>query len=150
MGKVVQELLGKQQIQEPYRYGHRVSINAVNYYKIKDELWNRDEPNITKHKKEDTGRIKNDPAEQTKTKNFLVTCIHPLQSEPYILRSLCKIYTGQIAEKTVIVKEAVEIGKKEMSSFQSSLPEGSQSKTKKQVVTVKTPKKAKKKGCGGI
>ena len=28
-GKVLQKLLGKQQIQEPYRYGQRVSKNAM-------------------------------------------------------------------------------------------------------------------------
>ena len=33
-GKVLQKLLGKQQIQEPYRYGQRVSKNAMKYYKI--------------------------------------------------------------------------------------------------------------------
>ena len=33
-GKVLQKLLGKQQIQEPYRHGQRVSKNAMKYYKI--------------------------------------------------------------------------------------------------------------------
>ena len=37
-----------------------------------------------------------------------------------------------------------------MSSFQTSLPEGSWSKIKKERVTMKAPKKTKKKDCGGV
>lgn len=43
-----------------------------------------------------------------------------------------------------------KVGKKEMSSFQTSLPEGTWSKIKKERVTMKAPKKAKKKDCGGV
>ena len=100
---------------------------------------------MTKHKEESTARIKNDQVDRTKLKNFLITCIHPLQGESHTLTSLCSIYTGQIAEKTVNVNKAVEIGKKQMKSFQRSLPEGFWSKMKREVVTMKTSKQAMKK-----
>ena len=106
-----------------------------------DKLRNRDELNMTKHKEEKTLR----GLDRTKLKNLLLTCILPLQSESYILTSICNICTGQIAEKSVNVKNALEIGKKQMKSFQRSLPEGLRLKIKREVVTMKTPKEAKKK-----
>ena len=70
-----------------------------------DELWNSDEPNMRKHKKENTWRIKNEQAYQTRLKDFLITCIYSLQSESHTLTSLWKTCTGQVAEKTVNVKK---------------------------------------------
>ena len=95
----------------------------------------------------DTLRNRDEPS---KLKNFLITRIHPLQSECDTLTSLCNIYTGQIAEKIVNVNKAVEIGKKQMDLFQISLPGGFRSKIKKEVVSMKTPKEAKKKSCAGV
>ena len=48
------------------------------------------------------------------------------------------------------VNKAVELGKKQMKSFHSSLSEGFRSKIKREVVTMKTPKEAKKKSLRGI
>ena len=46
--------------------------------------------------------------------------------------------------------KAIETGKNQKNLFQSSLPEDFWSKIKKEVVTMKTPKEAKKKSCGDI
>ena len=61
-----------------------------------DNLRNRDEPNMAKHKEGNTAIIKNNQADHTKLKSFLITGIHPLQSESHTLTSLCNIYTSQI------------------------------------------------------
>ena len=110
-----------------------------------DVLRNKNEKIMKTHKEETSGRIKNDQVDQTKLKNFLITCIHPLESKSHTLSSLYNIYTGQIAGKTINVNKAVDIGKEQMKSFQSNLPEGFRSKLKKEVVTMKTPKEVKNK-----
>lgn len=59
-----------------------------------DNLWNRDESNITNHKEANTARIKNHQVHRTKLKDFLIASIHPLQRESHILTNPCNIYTG--------------------------------------------------------
>lgn len=68
--------------------------------------------------KENKVRAKNDQVDKNKSKNVLITCIHTLQNKSYTLFSLCNIYTGQIADKTVNVNTPVEIGRRQMTSFE--------------------------------
>ena len=129
-GKGPTEIIGKTKNQRAMQVWIKRQYKCSEVLHNLNELRNRDGPNLTNHKEENTGRIKNDQVDQTKLKNFLLTLIHPLQSESHTLTSPWNIYSGQIVEKTLNVNKAVETGKKQMNSLQSSSPEGFRSKTK--------------------
>ena len=92
---------------------------------------------MTTHKEEKDGRMKADLIDKVKLQNFLETCLHPLNCSNHPESTLCNIYTGQLSGIKVNVNKSVEIGTKQMVSFQRSLPDGFRSTIKKEVVTMK-------------
>ena len=102
-----------------------------------DSIREKDESTITNHKEETVGRMKADEIDKVKLQNFLQTCLHPLQDSNHPKNALCNIYTGQMADSKVNVNKSVEIGKKQMASYQASLPDGFQTTITKEVVTMK-------------
>ena len=105
-----------------------------------DQVREKDENLMTTHKEEKAGRIKADIIDKVKLRNFLKTCLHPLdvsnhpdavqitkteQQSEYsgFPKALCNIYTGQISHSKVNVNDSVEKGKKLMVQFQNSLPD---------------------------
>ena len=102
-----------------------------------DSIREKDESTITNHKEETVGRMKADEIDKVKLQNFLQTCLHPLQDSNHPKNALCNIYTGQMAGSKVNVNKSVEIGKKQMASYQASLPDGFQTTITKEVVTMK-------------
>ena len=97
---------------------------------------------MTTHKEEKEGRMKADLTDKIKLRNFLETCLHPLDDQNHPKDAICNIYTGQMADSKVNVNKAFEIGKKQMASFQDSLPDGFRSTIKKEVVTTKETAKS--------
>ena len=83
------------------------------------------------HKEEKDGRMKADLIDKVKLQDFLETCLHPLNCSNHPESTLCNIYTGQLSGIKVNVNKSVEIGTKQMVSFQRSLPDGFRSTTKK-------------------
>ena len=92
---------------------------------------------MTTNKEEKEGRMKADLTDKIKLRKFLKTCLHPLDDQNHLKDALCNIYTGQMADSKVNVNKAVEIGKKQMASFQDSLPDGFRLTIKEEVVTMK-------------
>ena len=79
-----------------------------------DSIREKDESMMTTHKEEKEGRMKADLTDKIKLRNFLETCLHPLDNQNHPKDALCNIYTGQMADSKVNVNKAVEIGKKQM------------------------------------
>ena len=102
-----------------------------------DVLRENQEYTVTTHKEEKEGRMKADLTDKVKLHNFLETCIHPLDSVSHPKSALCNIYTGQLSETKVNVNKSVDIGTKQMVSFQKLLPDGFRSTIKKEVITMK-------------
>ena len=97
---------------------------------------------MTTNKEEKEGRMKADLTDKIKLRKFLKTCLHPLDDQNHLKDALCNIYTGQMADSKVNVNKAVEIGKKQMASFQDSLPDGFRLTIKEEVVTMKETAKS--------
>ena len=94
------------------------------------------------HKQESPSRIKSDRTDRIKLRNFLQTCIHPLDHNSHAPNKLINIYTGEISSCSNVNK-SLEIGQKQMSKFQESLPGGFHKPLKKLVVKMKCRKKGK-------
>ena len=100
---------------------------------------------MTTHKEEKDGWMKADLIDKMKLQNFPETCLHPLNCSNHPESTLCNIYTGQLSGIKVNVNKSVEIGTKQMVSFQRSLPDGFRSTIRKEVVTMKETGKSKNK-----
>ena len=79
---------------------------------------------MTTHKEEKDGWIKADLIDKMKLQNFPETGLHPLNCSNHPESILCNIYTGQLSGIKVNVNKSVEIGTKQMASFQRSLLDG--------------------------
>ena len=90
---------------------------------------------ITTHKEEKNGRMEADLIDKVKLQNFLETCLHPLNCSNHPERTLCNIHTGHLSGLKINVKKSVEIGTKQMVSFQRSLRDGFRSTIKKETIT---------------
>ena len=92
---------------------------------------------MTTHKEEKDGRMKADLIDKVKLQNVLETRLYPLNCSNHPESTLWNIYTGQLLGIKVNANKLVEIGTKQMVSFQKSLPDGFRSTIKKEFVTVK-------------
>ena len=101
--------------------------------------------NNDKHKEEGPGRISSDREDKLKLRSALKQCIHPLAIEEHSNNILVNIYTGEEADKDVNVNKSVEIGLKELKSFQESLPEGFRKTLSMKVITMRSKKNGKEK-----
>ena len=80
-----------------------------------DDLREKEEPIKTYFKEESHARIVSDEIDQENLRNFLKTCIHPLDVDSHHDKtSLCNIYTGQHATKAANVNKSVQLGSKQM------------------------------------
>ena len=77
-----------------------------------------------------------------KLQNFLKTCIHPLGCQNHQDGELFNIYNGKISGSTVNVNKSIDIGTRQKTEFQESLPDGFRCKIKKKVVTMKDTDKS--------
>ena len=74
-----------------------------------DDVRERDSTLKTHHKEELIGRINADENDRKKLRDFLKTCVHPLDIDSHDLSSgLLNIYTGGYAPKHVNVNKAVK------------------------------------------
>ena len=92
------------------------------------------------HKEEMKARIISDGADCESIRDKLKLCIDlldPTSHPPTIVN----IVSGQIADGTVNVQDAVAIGSKQMQEFEKSWPEGFRSTISKKVMTVSDSKK---------
>ena len=121
------------------------SCNTV--LKDLDDLREKEEPIKTYHKEESHARIASDEIDRENLRNFLKTCIHPLDvNSQQSKTSLCNIYTGQHAPKSVNVNKSVQLGSKQMKELEAALPERFHNTIQKKVVTMKEMKKKVKTG----
>ena len=110
------------------------------------KLRNKDKNPNQVHKEQTKGRISSDKKDQKKLKEFIKTCINPLDVESHSENILCNIHTGEIAASQVNTNKALEIGCSQLKSFRKSLPEGFRSTIKKAVVLIGSKTKASGKG----
>ena len=87
------------------------------------------------HKEEMSSRIKIDEEVRGSIRKVLKNCIHPLKPETHP-EPLVNIYTGNLAENSVNVFNALNIGKKQMVIFETSWPDGFYSPIKKEIKTM--------------
>ena len=97
------------------------------------------------HKEEGIGRIKSDENDRSKIENSLEKCIHPLETDNHGSNALVNIYTGEESNDLVNVDKAVEIGEKQMNTFQDSLPGSFRTPLSNQVVLMTSSKDKKTK-----
>ena len=105
------------------------------------------EPIKTYHKEESHARIVSDEIDQENLRNFLKTCIHPLDVDSHHNKtSLSNIYTGQHATKAANVNKSVQLGSKQMKEFEAVLPQHFHTTIQKTLVTMKEMEKKVKTG----
>ena len=97
------------------------------------------------YKEEAIGRIKSDENDRSKIENSLEKCIHPLETDNHGSNALVNIYTGEESNDLVNVDKAVEIGEKQMNTFQDSLPGSFRTPLSNQVVLMTSSKDKKTK-----
>lgn len=103
------------------------------------------EVDVTSHKEEKPSRIHGDNQDRSKIREKLQLCIQPLDNDDHP-KGLVNIQTGQIQPESVNVEHAVDIGKAQMITFESSLPSGFNAPLSKKVFTMAVTKKSIKVG----
>ena len=98
------------------------------------------------HKEEMKARIVSDGADRENIHKKLELCIDPLDPSSHP-PNVVNIVSGQVADSTVNVQEAVSIGKGMMKDFEKKWPEGFQNTISKRVIKVSDSKKHIKVGC---
>ena len=103
------------------RAGHIWAKSFYSYNTVLKDLDDMREKKVltkTYHKKESHARIVSDGIDQENLRNFLETCIHPLDVDSHQHKTcLCNIYTGQHAAKSANVNKSVQLGSKQMKEF---------------------------------
>ena len=92
------------------------------------------------HKEEMKARIASDGADRQSIQNKLKLCIDPLDPSSHP-PTIVNIVSGQVADDTVNVHDAVAIGTKQMQEFEKGWSEGFRSTISKKVKTVSDSKK---------
>ena len=106
-----------------------------------DSLRHKEEARSDMHKEEMPGRIKADLGDRVTIRNFLATCIHPLDASSQDPDKLVNIYSGAIANSGENVNRSLDIGRQQMYDFQRGLPEGFRTPLKNLVVPMKNERK---------
>ncbi|KAK3106543.1 hypothetical protein FSP39_022295 [Pinctada imbricata] len=104
-----------------------------------------DDHHVTHHKEESPARMASDAADREKLRQKLSSCIDPLATEEHSGK-LINIVSGRVSPDSVNVDNALEIGKKQMSEFEQSLPNGFYNTLSKRVVTMSVGRKSVKVG----
>ena len=107
-----------------------------------NNLLGKDEVSVLYHKEEGHARIASDENDRRKVREFLNTCIHPLDINSHNVESVCNIYTGETAPSDININKSVILGEKMMLEFQNKLPEGFKATISRCVVPMSV-KKAK-------
>lgn len=92
------------------------------------------------HKEERKARIEADAADRDAIRKKLELCINPLDPDLHP-PSIVNIISGQIADGAVTVHDAVDIGKKKMTEYESGWPAGFHNTISKGVKTIADGKK---------
>jgi hypothetical protein len=92
------------------------------------------------HKEETNARIASDGIDRESIRKRLDLCIDPLEPASHP-PNVVNIVSGQVADNTVNVQDAVAIGKKTMKEFEKGWPEGFRNPIPKKVKTVADSKK---------
>ena len=87
------------------------------------------------HKEEMKARIVSDGVDRQSIRDKLKLCIDPLDPTSHP-PTIVNIVSGQVADETVNVQDAVAIGTKQMQEFEKGWPEGFRSTISKKVKTV--------------
>ena len=95
---------------------------------------------VTMHKEEGQNRMENDEVVRNKLCEKLAMCIDPLDPSQH-LDGLVNIVTGRVAPENVNVDKSVELGRKQMKEFESSLPGGFRKPISRIVITMAAAKK---------
>lgn len=97
------------------------------------------------HKEETKARIKSDGADRENIRKKLALCIDPLNPASHP-SNIVNIVSGQVADNTVNVHDALSIGTTSMKEFEKSWPEGFQNAISKKVKTISGSQKHVKVG----
>ena len=108
-------------------------------------LRNKDEPAKTTHKEESKGRIAADEIDRQKLREFINSCIHPLEPGLHDSSVLFNIYSGETGGDKCNVNKSVEISIAQMKEFQQGLPNGFRDTISKLVITMKKGGKKQRK-----
>lgn len=98
------------------------------------------------HKEETKARIRSDNSDRKKLKEKLSKCIHPLDPSGHP-KELLNIVSGKLADTSVNVQNAVEIGRASLQAFENGLPDGFHNAISSSVVTMATTRKRTPLGC---
>lgn len=92
------------------------------------------------HKEETKARLKSDGTDRESIRNKLALCIDPLNPASHP-SNIVNIVSGQVADNTVNVQDAVSIGTASMKEFEKSWPEGFHNTISKKVKTISDSQK---------
>ena len=122
-----------------------VCTSAVAWSKILPALLERSKTSVRKRGEETKARIALDGSDRQSIQNKLKLCIDPLDPTSHA-PTIVNIVSGQVADDTVNVQDAVAIGTRQMQEFEKGWPERFQSTISKKVKTVSDSKKHIKAG----
>ena len=105
---------------------------------------------VTCHKEESVSRVSTDYTDRDKIRQFLATCIDPLNTSSHTTNVLVNISDGKVTEdKCVKVHQAVDIGSMQCVTFEKSWPKGFYDTITKSVRTIASATKSSRLGHAG-